>query len=65
LHALVAADRFLARDENARRYFYLPDGKAKPAGTLLKNPELAAVLKRVAARAPAPSTAVRSRATSL
>ena len=26
LHALVAADRFLARDENARRYFYLPDG---------------------------------------
>jgi len=49
LHALVAADRFLAQDENARRYFYLPDGKAKPDGTLLKNPELAAVLKRVAA----------------
>jgi gamma-glutamyltranspeptidase/glutathione hydrolase len=49
LHALVAADRFLAHDENARRYFYLEDGKAKPAGTLLKNPELAAVLKRVAA----------------
>jgi gamma-glutamyltranspeptidase/glutathione hydrolase len=48
LHALVAADRFLARDENARRYFYLPDGTAKPAGALLKNPELAAVLKRVA-----------------
>ncbi|HKW36316.1 MAG TPA: gamma-glutamyltransferase [Burkholderiales bacterium] len=48
LHALVAADRFLARDENARRYFYLPGGTAKPAGTLLKNPELAAVLKRVA-----------------
>jgi len=48
LHALVAADRFLARDENARRYFYLSDGKAKPPGTLLKNPELAAVLKRVA-----------------
>jgi gamma-glutamyltranspeptidase/glutathione hydrolase len=49
LHALVAADRFLAQDGNARRYFYLPDGKAKPAGTLLKNPELAAVLRRVAA----------------
>jgi gamma-glutamyltranspeptidase / glutathione hydrolase len=49
LHALVAADRFLAADENARRYFYLPDGKAKPAGSLLTNPELAAVLKRVAA----------------
>ena len=49
LHALVAADRFLALDENARRYFYLPDGTPKPAGTLLKNPDFAAVLKRVAA----------------
>src|SRR5712671_2809010 len=49
LNALVAADRFLPLDSNARRYFYLPDGKAKPAGTLLKNPEYAAVLKRVAA----------------
>jgi gamma-glutamyltranspeptidase/glutathione hydrolase len=49
LNALVAADRFLRLDARARRYFYLPDGKAKPAGTLLKNPEYAAVLKRVAA----------------
>src|SRR5260221_5317738 len=49
LSALVAADRFLPLDANARRYFYLADGKPKPAGTLLKNPEYAAVLKRVAA----------------
>src|SRR6266567_4250630 len=49
LHALVVADRFLSQDRNARRYFYLPDGAAKPAGALLKNPEFAAVLKRVAA----------------
>ncbi len=49
LHALVAADRFLRLEENARRYFYLPDGAAKPKGTLLKNPEFAAVLKRIAA----------------
>ena len=49
LNALVAADRFLPLDANARRYLYLPDGKAKPAGTLLRNPEYAAVLKRVAA----------------
>jgi len=49
LHALIAADRFLPLDANARRYFYLADGKARPAGTLLKNPEFAAVLKRVAA----------------
>ncbi|HEY6240794.1 MAG TPA: gamma-glutamyltransferase, partial [Burkholderiales bacterium] len=48
LNALVAADRFLPLDANARRYFYLPDGKPKPAGTLLRNPEYAAVLKRVA-----------------
>jgi gamma-glutamyltranspeptidase/glutathione hydrolase len=49
LHALVAADRFLASDANARRYFYLPDGSAMPVGAILKNPELAAVLQRVAA----------------
>ncbi len=49
LSALIAADRFLPLDANARRYFYLADGKARPAGTLLKNPEFAAVLKRVAA----------------
>jgi gamma-glutamyltranspeptidase/glutathione hydrolase len=49
LHALVSADRWLAQDDNARRYFYGADGKAKPAGTILRNPELAEVLKRVAA----------------
>src|SRR3989442_1161477 len=49
LSALIAADRFLPLDANARRYFYLADGKARPAGTLLKNLEFAAVLKRVAA----------------
>ena len=49
LHALVAADRYLVEDENARRYFYASDGKPKPAGTLLRNPEYAAVLKKVAA----------------
>jgi gamma-glutamyltranspeptidase / glutathione hydrolase len=50
LHALVAADRYLAQDDAARRYFYQPDGKPKPAGTVLRNPELAAVLRAVAAR---------------
>jgi len=49
LHALVAGDRFLASDENARRYFYSPDGTPKPVGALLKNPEFAVVLERVAA----------------
>jgi gamma-glutamyltranspeptidase/glutathione hydrolase len=52
LHALVAGERFLAADENARRYFYLPNGTAKPAGTILRNPEFAEVLKRIAAEGP-------------
>src|SRR5882762_6236194 len=50
LSALVAADRFLPLDAKARRYLLLPDGKPKPAGALLKNPEYAAVLERAAAR---------------
>jgi gamma-glutamyltranspeptidase / glutathione hydrolase len=50
LHALLAADRWLREDRNAARYFYLPDGSAKPAGTPLRNPQFAAVLKRIAAR---------------
>jgi gamma-glutamyltranspeptidase / glutathione hydrolase len=49
LAALVAADRFLPLDASARRYFFRADGKPKPAGTLLKNPEYAAVLERAAA----------------
>jgi gamma-glutamyltranspeptidase/glutathione hydrolase len=52
LNALVASDRYLALDDNARSYFYDAAGKAKPVGTLLRNPELAAVLKRVAKEGP-------------
>ncbi|MGC2519896.1 MAG: gamma-glutamyltransferase [Burkholderiales bacterium] len=48
LHALLARDRFLSRDDNARRYFYQTDGTARPAGAVLKNPEFAAVLRRIA-----------------
>jgi gamma-glutamyltranspeptidase / glutathione hydrolase len=50
LHALLASDRYLAQDEAARRYFYLPDGTARPEGTILKDPEFAAVLRQVAAQ---------------
>ncbi len=49
LHALLAWDRFLRRDPYAARYFYEPDGKPKPAGTILRNPDYAAVLREVAA----------------
>jgi gamma-glutamyltranspeptidase / glutathione hydrolase len=39
----------LRDDPDSRAYFYLPDGTPKPAGMLLKNPQLAAVLREVAA----------------
>ena len=47
-HAQIARDTALKTDANARAYFYLPDGAAKPVGTILKNPELAEVMKRIA-----------------
>ncbi len=49
LHMLLAEDRFLRRDPFAARYFYALDGRPKPIGTLLRNPEYAAVLREVAA----------------
>jgi gamma-glutamyltranspeptidase/glutathione hydrolase len=52
LHRLIAADPLLHRLPAARAYFYLPDGKPLPVGHRLKNPELAAVLRRIAAEGP-------------
>lgn len=49
LHALLDGDRFLRDDPAARALFYRPDGSAVPVGVRLRNPELAAVLRRVAA----------------
>jgi gamma-glutamyltranspeptidase/glutathione hydrolase len=49
LHALLGWDRFLRRDPYAARYFYETEGRPKPIGTLLRNPEYAAVLREVAA----------------
>ncbi len=48
LAASIAADKFLARQEAARKYFYNGDGLPLRAGQTLKNPEFAAVLRRVA-----------------
>lgn len=48
LHALLDGDRFLRDDAEARALFYLPDGRAVPVGHMLRNPALAAVLRRVA-----------------
>jgi gamma-glutamyltranspeptidase/glutathione hydrolase len=52
LHRLVAADPLLRRHPAARAYFHLPDGRALPVGHRLKNPEFAAVLRRIADEGP-------------
>ncbi|MCO8579814.1 gamma-glutamyltransferase [Burkholderia multivorans] len=50
LATLIANDRYLANDPAARAYFYNRDGTPKAAGTVLKNPALAVVLRQVADR---------------
>ncbi len=42
----------MRNDADARAYFFQPDGSPKAAGTLLRNPALAAVLRDVAERGP-------------
>ncbi|MHB1123686.1 MAG: gamma-glutamyltransferase family protein [Ramlibacter sp.] len=49
LHALLATDPHLKQDPAARAYFYQWHGSPRPVGTTLRNPELAAVLRRIAA----------------
>jgi gamma-glutamyltranspeptidase/glutathione hydrolase len=48
LHALLAKERHLAKNDAARAYFYDADGAPKAVGTRLKNPELAATLRAIA-----------------
>lgn len=48
LAAAIARDRFLARDAKAREYFFEPDGQPRAAGSVLRNPAFAAVLRRIA-----------------
>jgi gamma-glutamyltranspeptidase/glutathione hydrolase len=52
LAALIEQDKYLARDPAARAYFYNADGTPKKAGTLLRNPELAATLRAIAQQGP-------------
>jgi len=49
LATLLAQERHLQKDPVAAAYFYDPQGKPWPAGHVLRNPELAAVLQRIAA----------------
>lgn len=48
LNKLLAQDRLLVKDEQARRYFFDAEGKPWAVGHVLKNPAFAAVLRRVA-----------------
>ena len=50
--ALLAADPHLKKDPVAAAYFYDAAGKPWPAGHVLRNPELAAVLQGIATRGP-------------
>jgi len=52
LATLIEQDKYLARDPSARAYFYNPDGTPRKAGTLLRNPELAATLRTIAQNGP-------------
>ncbi len=49
LHALLANEKYLAKDPVAAAYFYDAASKPWPVGHVLKNPELATVLKAIAA----------------
>lgn len=49
MNGLLSRETSLAQHPLAAAYFYEPDGKAKPVGTVLKNPAFAATLRAVAA----------------
>jgi gamma-glutamyltranspeptidase/glutathione hydrolase len=49
LHALLQADPHLRKDPLALRFFYQGNGQAWPVGHVLRNPEYAHVLRRIAA----------------
>ncbi len=53
LHTLLLAETALRNDPVAAAYFYRPDGQPHPVDHLLRNPELAQVLRGIAARGPA------------
>ena len=47
-HKLAGEDKGLADEPAARAYFFDADGKARAAGTTLRNPEFAATLRAIA-----------------
>ncbi|MFP3890328.1 gamma-glutamyltransferase [uncultured Ralstonia sp.] len=52
LYTQIAADKFIATSPELSAYFLTADGKPKPVGTMLKNPQLAQTLREIAKRGP-------------
>ncbi len=52
LYTQVAADKFLPKSPEMAAYFLDEQGKAKPVGTLIRNPALAQTLREIARRGP-------------
>lgn len=52
LHSLIAADRYIQQSPDMAAYFLNADGTPKATGTVLKNPALANVFKRIAKEGP-------------
>jgi|SRR5688572_18679201 len=49
LNTQLAGEKYLKNDPAAAAYFYAADGTAKPVGTMMRNPALAATLRALAA----------------
>ena len=52
LNGLLKSEQYLKRDPVAAAYFYDQEGKPRPVGYILKNPELAKVLREIAINGP-------------
>ena len=52
LQSLIAADRYIPKSPEMAAYFLNADGTPKAAGSVLKNPALASVFKRIAKEGP-------------
>lgn len=52
LFRLLGVDKTLSQIETPAEHYYLKDGTPKPIGTVLKNPEMATTLKRIATEGP-------------
>ncbi len=50
VQGMIARDKSLASNANARAYFFAPDGTPQPTGALLRNPEYAKTLRLLAAK---------------